>query len=463
MNSRWFTQSVASLTLAITCAAPSLVCAADTGVAGNWPQWRGPLADGVAPQANPPLRWSETENVKWKVKLPGSGTSTPIIWENRVFILTAIPTGKKAEAASAGSPPPPPPADAPPGNRPRPPGGGGRSEAPTEFQQFVVLCLDRQTGKTIWQKIAREEVPHEGHHRDHGYASASPVTDGKVVLASFGSRGLYCYDMEGNLKWEKDLGDMRTRNSFGEGSSPALHGNTAVVLWDHEGDDFIVALDKNTGKELWRVKRDEPTGWSTPLIVEHQGKTHVVVSGTSKVRSYDLTSGKVLWEGPGLTTNPIPSPVHKDGVVYLMSGFRGAALHAIKLSASGDVAGTDSIVWSHNKSTPYVPSPLLTDDLLYFISGNNGILSCFDVKTGKAHYEAERLENVRGIYASPVSAQDRVYIMSREGGCVVLKKDAKLEVLATNQLDDPTDSSLAVVGKEIFIRGHQHLYCIAEK
>ena len=325
------------------------------------------------------------------------------------------------------------------------------------------MCLDRQTGKTIWQKVAREEVPHEGHHRDHGYASASPVTDGKVVLASFGSRGLYCYDMEGNLKWEKDLGDMQTRNSFGEGSSPALHGNTVVVLWDHEGEDFIVALDKNTGKELWRVKRDEPTGWSTPLIVEHQGKTHVVVSGTSKVRSYDLTSGKVLWEGPGLTTNPIPSPVHKDGVVYLMSGFRGAALHAIKLSASGDVAGTDSIVWSHNKSTPYVPSPLLTDDLLYFVSGNNGILSCFDVKTGKAHYEAERLENVRGIYASPVSAQDRVYIMSREGGCVVLKKDAKLEVLATNQLDDPTDSSLAVVGKEIFIRGHQHLYCIAEK
>ncbi len=326
-----------------------------------------------------------------------------------------------------------------------------------------MLCLERKTGKTLWQKVAREEVPHEGHHKDHGFASASPVTDGKHLLAFFGSRGLYCFDLDGTLKWETDFGDMQTKNSFGEGSSPVLFGNTVVVVWDHDGDDFIVALDMTTGKELWRTPRNDDTGWSTPLVIENGGKPQVVVNATRKVRSYDLATGKQVWECAGQTANAIPSPVATADTVYLTSGFRGSALFALRFDRTGDLTGTDAIRWSYNKNTPYVPSPLLVDGLLYLVTGNNPILSCFDAKSGKPHFEGERLEGVFGIYASPVAAKDRVYVVGREGTCLVLKQGPKLEILATNKLDDKTDASLALAGNELFVRGHQHLYCIAEK
>jgi outer membrane protein assembly factor BamB len=326
----------------------------------------------------------------------------------------------------------------------------------------VVLCLDRATGRTIWERTACEAVPHEGHHRDHGYASGSPVTDGQHVLAYFGSRGLYCYDMNGTLKWSKDFGDMRTRNGFGEGSSPALHGNTVVVNWDDEStNDFIMALNKESGEQLWRNPRNEGTGWSTPLIIEHDGRTQVIVNATTKVRSYDLKTGEEIWNCGGQTVNAIPSPVSDKDLVIAMSGFRGAAIRAIKLGATGELDATDSVLWKHNKSTPYVPSPLLVDDLLYFVSGNNGMLSCFDARKGVAHYEAERLEGVFGVYASPVAAAGHVYLLGRDGTCLVLKQGPKLEIISRNKIDDKTDASLALAGSDLFIRGHQSLYCIA--
>jgi outer membrane protein assembly factor BamB len=441
----------------------SLGCAASNAVAAdalqNWPQWRGPLASGAAPQADPPLAWSETQNVKWKVKLPGFGTSTPVVWGDRVFVLTAVATGQKAAAA--------PPAEAAPA-RPGGPGRGGGGfgiETPRESYEFVVLCYERPTGKQLWRKAVREVVPHQGHHRDHGFASASPVTDGEHLLAYFGSRGLHCLDLAGNLKWSKDFGQMQTRNSFGEGASPALHGNTVVVYWDDEADnDFIAALDKRTGEPLWRKARKEETGWSTPLIVEHAKKFQAVVTATGKVRSYDLATGEELWSCAGQTANCIPTPVADADTVYVTSGFRGSALLAIALGRTGDLTGTDAIRWSYGgKNTPYVPSPLLVDGLIYTVTGNNALLSCFEAKTGKPQFEAQRLEGTSGIYASPVSAKDRVYVLGREGKCLVLKKGPKLEVLATNALADKTDASIALAGKDLFIRGHQSLYCIAEK
>ncbi len=426
-----------------------------------WPQWRGPLATGVAPLADPPLTWSETNNLKWKVKFPGAGDSTPIVWGGRVFILTAIPTGKKVEPKPS---PTPDPSTADKGSgkegRPR---GPMNQEAPSETYQFVVLCLDRNTGKTLWQKVAREEVPHEGHQPNNTFASASPITDGRHVLAFFGSRGLHCYDMEGNLKWSKDFGHMRTKMGFGEGASPALYGDTVIVNWDHEGDDFIVALDKITGKELWRTPRDESTGWSTPLVIEHGGSRQIVVNASGKVRGYDLANGKEIWSCAGQTANAIPTPVSAGDTVYVTSGFRGSACYAIQLGRTGDLTDTDAVRWTHNKSTPYVPSPLLVDDLLYVVANNDGKLSCLDAKTGNANFEAERLEGVFSIYASPVSAKDRIYVLGREGSCLVLKKGAKLEILATNKLDDKTDASLALAGNEIFLRGKESLYCIREK
>jgi outer membrane protein assembly factor BamB len=443
----------------------------------NWPLWRGPLQNGVAPAANPPTTWSETNNIKWKVKVPGSGQATPIIWDDRIFIQTAIPTGKKVEAkaaepAEAGNQPPP--------GRPEPggegkkgpggpggrkgPGGFGAGPKPTEAYQFAVLCLDRQTGKVLWQQVGREEVPHEGYRQGEGsFASSSGLTDGKHVYAYFGSRGLYCYDLDGKLQWEQDLGKMRMAMGFGEGSSPALYHDTLIINRDNEDSSCIIALDKNTGKTLWKQPRQERTSWSTPLIIERDGKAQAVVTATGKIRSYDVSSGDVLWECGGLTRNVIPSPVADSGAVYCMSGFQGNALLAIRLGRTGDLTGGDAIAWTHNKSTPYVPSPLLYDGKIYFFAVNNGILSCLDTKSGDAVFEAQRLEDLPGVYASPLGAAGRVYLAGRNGSTVVLKQSDKLEVLATNHLDEKFEASPAAVGKELFLRGREYLYCLAEK
>lgn len=483
MKNQASTTTTCSLIAGLCLASVTALTAASASDA-NWPQWRGPLANGIAPAGNPPTTWSETENVKWKTKIPGKGFSSPIVWGNQIFLQTAIATGKKIE---------PPPAEKKeariyspqvfgqaqnPGNTPPPgegqrrrrgpggPGGGGgfgRGEKPTEVHQFVLLSVDRTTGKVQWEKTVGEEVPHEGHHRDHTYASHSPVTDGQHIYGWFGSRGLHCFDLKGDLKWKKEFGQIRSANGFGEGNSPALHGNTLVVNWDHEGDDFIVALDKTTGKELWRNSRDERTTWTTPLIVEHDGKAQVVVAATQRIRSYDLATGKQIWECGGMTGNVIPTPVTDFGMLYAISGFRGASLLAIKLGKSGDLTDTDAIAWKHTKATPYVPSPLLYGDKIYFYSGNNAILSCLNAKSGEAHYTEQRLEGLSGIYASPVGASGRIYLAGRNGTSVVLKQSDKFETLATNKLDEKFDASPAIVGNELFLRGHDYLYCIAEK
>ena len=413
----------------------------------QWPAWRGPLANGTAPKADPPLEWSETNHVKWKVALPGRGTATPIVWDQRVYVLTAIPTGKK-EAA---------PTPAAQGDGPM----RGMVDAPSDVQQFVVMSIDRATGKTVWQQTAREALPHQGHHKDHGFASASPVTDGERVYASFGSYGVYAYDLTGKLIWKKDLGPLQTRNSFGEGSSPALAGNKLIILRDHEGDDCILALDTRDGRELWRTVREEPTGWCTPLIVEQNGRQQIVVNGTNRIRSYDAETGKLLWECGGMTANAIPSAVAGADRVIVTSGFRGSACVALKLDRTGDLTGTDGVLWNLNRNTPYVPSPLLAGDLLYLLSGNNAVLTVVDAASGKVQIDAQRLEGMLGVYASPVAAADRVYVAGRDGRVFVLKRSPTLEVLARNRLDDAFDASPALVDRELFLRGRQNLYCIA--
>lgn len=435
----------------------SLLASTDTTTA-NWPAWRGPEFTGTAPAANPPIEWSEEKNVRWKVNTPGQGTATPVIWGNQVFILTAIPT--ETGAAPATQAPPQQRQDS--GGRPSGRGGFGGG-ASTVAQQFVVLSYDRSTGKELWRKVVREQMPHAGHHRDHGYASASPVTDGEILIAHFGSFGTYGLNLDGELLWETDLGDMQTRNSFGEGSSPALDGDRIFILWDHEADDSIVALDRKSGKELWRTARDEPTGWCTPLVVEHDGGKEVVVNGSNRVRSYDPATGRLLWECGGQTQNVIPSLVSSGNVVYATSGFRGSTLQAIRLGGSGDLTGTDAVVWEHNRNTPYVPSPLLHEGLLYFFAGNNAMLSVFAAKDGTAHLSGERLDGLLGVYASPIAAAGRVYLLGRNGVASVLKAGPKLEVLATNRLEDGFDASPAAVGDALFLRGREFLYCLANE
>ncbi len=432
----------------------------------NWGQWRGPLKTGAAATATPPLHWNEKQGVKWKVRLPGAGTATPIIWGDHIFIQTAVPAKKIADYPSAvSSSVPTAQQQGGAERRPRPggPGGGApRAEKPDQVHQFVLMDLERETGKIRWQKVAKEEVPHEGHHPDHGFSSSSPVTDGEQVFAYFGSRGLHAFDLNGNAKWSKDLGRMQTKMSFGEGSSPALYQDKIIVNWDHEGADFIAAFDKRTGRELWRTGRDEDTTWATPLVMEHEGKAQVITAATRKIRSYDVETGKQIWECNGLTPNAIPTPVPGNGVVYLTSGFRGSALYAIKLGKTGDVTETDAVLWKLQKGTPYVPSPLLYESRLYFYSGNNAILSCFNAADGKPVFEAERLEGLQGVYASPVAANGRIYLVGRNGTTLVLKSGDKLEVLATNQLDEKFDASPSLAGKELFLRGHEFLYCLSE-
>ena len=439
---------------------------------GHWPQWRGPQMNGIArSDANPPVEWSESKNVQWKVKIPGNGSSSPIIWGDKVFITTAVSTAKSDNQAAPTAPAPTPVAadrgreSGDGGERKRRrPGGGGmmRSGTPEHPYEFWLLCLERSTGKVLWQRKAQQEKPHEGHHQDHGFASHSPVTDGERVYAYFGSRGLHCYDLNGKHLWSKTFGQMQTRNSFGEGSSPALGKNVLIINWDHEGDDFVAAVDKLTGEIRWKKEREEPTSWSTPLIIEHDGKEQAVVSATNSVRSYDTATGEILWQCTGMTLNVIPTPLLHEDVVYLASGFRGSSLMAVKLGASGDLTGTDSVLWTHDSRTPYVPSPVLVGERVYFFSGNSGMLTSLDAKTGGVKIDAERVPELPGVYASPVATADRIYLTGRNGEGIVIKPADKLEVIATNRLDDRFDASPAIVENQIFLRGQQYLYCLSQ-
>lgn len=418
----------------------------------NWPHWRGPHADGTAPAANPPLTWSDTENVRWKVEVPGKGSATPVIWQNRIFVLTAIDTGRPGQPAVAQ------------GENGNPFGGRALSEpAPGTLFQFCVICYDRDSGEERWRQVAVEEVPHEGGHSTNTFASGSPVTDGQYLYASFGSRGVFCYDLDGRLQWQRDLGDMQTRAAFGEGSSPALHDNTLVVPWDHEGQSALYALDARTGQTRWQVERDEPTTWATPVIAQHEGRTQVITNGTNRVRSYDLADGSLIWECGGQASNPIPTPVLGEGVVYCMTGYRGYAVYAIPLDARGDVTDSAEILWSRTDAGSYVSSPVLYEGQLYFTKGRDGILISLDAKTGEPILRQTRLPDLSTLYASLVAAADRIYITDREGQTLVIRHGDELDVLALNDVGETVDASPALVDDLIFIRGERHLFCIEQQ
>ncbi|HUE70737.1 MAG TPA: PQQ-binding-like beta-propeller repeat protein [Pirellulaceae bacterium] len=437
-----------ALFLSLVFVAPSFpVVLLGDDLANHWHQFRGPLATGEAPTGAPPTEWSETKNVRWKVEIPGEGSSTPIVWGNRIFLLTAIKTDKKTDAVPEAK------------DQPQRPFG---IVFPNHYYQFVVLCLDRGSGKMLWQQVATEVVPHEGHHSDNDFASSTPITDGKHLWVNFGSRGVYCYDFDGNRVWQKDFGKLQTRLSFGEGSSPALHDGVLVTMWDHDGPSFIVAQDASTGDVLWKKDRDEKSAWATPLIVSRGGSVQVVTSATNRVRSYDLKSGELLWECGGQVSNVTPAPVALENLVICMSGHRGSAAFALPLDQSGDLTDSGKIAWKLGRDTPYVPSPVLYEDRLYFTKSNDGILTSALAATGKPIIETQRLPGIRSIYASPVAAAGRIYFTSRDDVTVVIRHGDKLEILATNQLDDPIDASAAIVGKEMFLRGKRFLYCIAE-
>ena len=428
----------------------------------HWAQWRGPFFNGMA-RGDAPTVWSDTSNIKWKADIPGRGHSTPVIWGDKIFLTTAIPTGKPAAAANPQAGVNQPSGETgTPQRRGRGPGG---DTGPQAEHKFDILCLNRKTGKLLWQVTAKTAVPHEGYHRAYGsFASNSPVTDGKYVYASFGSRGIYCYDLNGKLIWEKDLGvQMRMRLGFGEGTAPLLFGDRLFLVFDHEAGSFIVALDKRTGKELWRAPRDERSSWSTPLAVEHAGRKQIVVTGTTRVRSYDPENGKVIWESAGLGGNVIPVPVYENGVVYVMSGYRDPRLMAIKLGKDGDLTASDSIMWSHTRGISYTLSPVLYDNKLYVVT-DNGMISAFNATTGEPYYSQVRLPKAYNLKASPVGANGKLYLATEDGDVVVIKLGEKFEVIATNTLEDQMFIATPVIAAgELFLRGQNHLFAISQK
>lgn len=409
----------------------------------QWPSWRGPDGTGVVREGKPPIEWSETKNVKWKTTLPGVGQSTPIIWGDKIFLQTAVAVGKDTgEAKSFFFSPPSKDINVP--------------------YRFMVLCLNRENGAIIWKRVVHEVLPHEGHHPSGSLAPYTPVTDGKLLWASFGSRGLYCLDFEGNIQWKAKTTKMNKARRYGEGSSPALAEGAVFLLADHEGQSNITAYDKLTGKIRWQVDREEKSSWSTPTVVKVADRTEIITSASKYIRSYDAKTGELVWKCAGLTGCAAPSPVVYDGTVFCTTGFLGSAILAIKLGNRGDLTGTDALLWSRNRAGSNVPTPLAHNSRLYVFESYRASLSCLDTATGEPHYERQRLPGMKNVYASPLAVGNNIYLCDREGTTVVIKSSDQMEILATNHLDENLDASPVAIGDELYLRGRSSIYCISE-
>lgn len=406
--------------------------------AGNWPHWRGDNGNGVSLTAKPPIEFSNTDNVKWKVAIPGSGSGSPVVWEDSIFVVSAVSADGR-----------------------KPTSTGRRGPKVAGRLKFNLYCFDRATGDLKWERTATEAKPHEGTHQTNGFASASPCTDGQHVYAHFGSRGTFCYTLDGEPVWSRtDFGRQLTRNEFGEGSSPTLEGDKLIIPWDHEGQSSLICVDKNSGDTIWRVERDEPSNWATPLVVEHSGRKQIIISGQNAARAHDLETGEEIWRHANTTQRPVASPVSSDGVVFVGHGFRGNFMGAYSLSGNGDLAGTKNVLWTKDRNTPDIASFLLSGNRLYFTKEKTGILSCVDPKTGEPYYSTARIPNASYLYASPIAAGGHIYITDRSGAITVIKDSTDLEVVAENQMGETVDATPAPVDNQLIIRGERHLFCI---
>jgi outer membrane protein assembly factor BamB len=418
-------------------------------VSTNWPQWRGPDGQGVSVETGLPDEWSNTKNVKWKTPIAGRGHSSPIVWGKKIFLTTALDG-----AVIAG----------------RPAGVTHKLSDGSDFvhpdavganlnHTFKVICLDRDTGKILWERVAYEGPVYDSRHKKASFASSTPATDGKYVFAFFGSEGLYAYDFKGKLLWKQQFNKLGTA-SVGYGVSPILYENLVILQCDDSGmQSFMVAFDKKTGKEAWRVARKVDVTWSTPVLVRTPTRTELVASAAEAIISYDPLTGKELWRHKGLESNAVPTPVVSKDLVVLTSGYPTKIALALRAGGSGDVTGTSQLVWSYNKGTAYVPSPILYGDYVYLMT-DRGLLTCLDAKTGKMEYEGARVPKATTFMASPVAYEGKILLTSEEGETYVLKAGPKHEVIRTNSLGEPVYASPAIADGKIFIRGEQNLYSI---
>ncbi|MES1213587.1 MAG: PQQ-binding-like beta-propeller repeat protein [Singulisphaera sp.] len=422
--------------------------------AENWPQFRGPLSNSVADDTDLPERWSGTENVAWKTKIPGRGWSAPIVWGKRIFLTSVTSADDQAE---------------------RKRGiyfGGDQKVAPQTPHQWRVFCLDRDDGRVLWERVGHEGIPPQSVHLKNTYASETPVTDGERVYAYFGNLGIFCFDVDGAPQWSRTLGSFHTADGMGTGSSPILHGEQVIVLNDNEDDSFLLALDRKSGAENWRVARPEKSCWSTPYIWRHPQRTELIVSGSGVARSYDL-GGKLLWQLGDLSAHSIPSPVAGPDLLYLASGHVLSSkrpIVAIRAGASGDIslagdaASNDFVAWCLKRAAPYNPSLLYSRDYVYALT-DLGILSCYDAHTGKTVYERKRLPNGRSFTASPWAANGQIYCLSEFGDTFVVRAGPAFEVLRVNSLGDEEMflATPAIAGRQLLIRGEHTLYAIQKE
>jgi len=412
----------------------------------GWPQWRGPSGQGVSEEKNLPNTWNSGSNIKWKTAIPGRGHSSPIVWGNRIFLTTAIEgevvPGAKAVTHMAGD------------KEFLHPDSIGADRK----HQFQVIAVDRKTGKIAWSQTAFESTPYDNRHRKSSYAASTPATDGSNVYAFFGTEGLYAYSIDGKLKWKADLGKLGTVG-MGTGTSPIVYRDLVIVQCDEENGEssFIVAMNKNTGKEAWRTPRKVQVSWSTPLLVQTSKRAELITSGTEFVIAYDPATGQELWRHNGVKSNAIPSPVANNGVVFVSAGFPAKIAMAITLGGTGDLA--DTVLWKYAKGTAYVPSPILYGDYLYLTS-DRGVLTCLDAKTGEVKYEGGRVPVPATFTASPVAFDGKILLTSEDGDTFVVKAGPKHEILGTNSVGEPVYASPAVADGNIFIRGERNLYCI---
>jgi outer membrane protein assembly factor BamB len=417
----------------------------------HWPAFRGADSRGISENPDLPDTWSTTKNVAWKTNIPGRGWSSPIVWDQKVFLTTVVNKGES--------------------ERPKK-GlyfGGNRLKIPESTHLWKVICLDLDTGKTLWDKDVHKGEPKSSIHLKNSYASETPVTDGELVYCYFGSLGLYAMDFEGKVVWSHKVPAYPTRYGWGTASSPVLHKDRLYLVNDNDENSYLLALDKKTGKEIWKNSRDEKSNWSNPYIWKNKLRTEIIVPGSGRTRSYGL-DGKELWSLKGMSSITIATPYAHDDLLYLSSGYVGDSkrpIYAIKPGAKGDISVTskntsnDFIAWSSWKAAPYNPSTLLYRDQIYVLL-DRGYLSAYNPKTGTAIYGKQRLPGSTGFTASPWAYHGKIFCFNEDGGTNVCKAGKSFELLRTNQLaeDDMGMATPAIAGKNLLIRTSARIYCI---
>ena len=423
-----------------------LLCEGVAAAGVNWPQFRGPQAGGVSEGAAP-LTWNleAGDNVRWQTPVPGLAHASPIIWESRLYLTTAVRPGAKPDLKIGLY-------------------GDGKSYTEKEPHQWRLLCLDKATGKVLWDKLGHESVPRLERHTKATHCNSTPTTDGKRIVAMFGSEGLFCFDIDGQSLWRKDLGKLHAgpydvpAMQWGFASSPVLHEGKVIVQCDTLSEQFLAVFDGADGRELWRTKRNEVTAWSTPIVAASPGRKQIVVNGWKQIGGYDFDTGRELWRMNGGGDIPVASPILAADFVILTSGHgKYRPMRAVRLNATGDItppemgATNQFVAWCHARKGNYLQTPIAVGDLLWGCL-DNGVVTCFDLKTGQLHYEERLSSGKQGFSASPVVAGQHLYFTGEQGDVFVLAATNTFSVLATNQLGGISLSTPAISEGVLFFR-----------